>query len=72
MGVDSWGYGLWRKIGKEAQLSLREYFLPVHTREKQIPLCVPRSPNCGGKENARDSVRDNTQFSLPANCERLR
>jgi hypothetical protein len=27
-------------------------------REKQIPHCVPRPPNCGGKEKARDSVRD--------------
>jgi hypothetical protein len=26
--------------------------------EKQIPLWVPRPPNCGGKDNARDSVRD--------------
>src|SRR5271155_1752374 len=29
-----------------------------HGAEKQIPLCVPRPPNCGGKENARDCVRD--------------
>src|SRR5580692_2443200 len=26
--------------------------------KKQIPLRVPRPPNCGGKEKARDSVRD--------------
>jgi hypothetical protein len=34
------------------------------TREKQIPRCVPRPPNCGGKEKARDSVRDDTRSSL--------
>jgi hypothetical protein len=32
--------------------------------EKQIPLCIPRPPNCGGKENARDSVRDDTFVSF--------
>jgi hypothetical protein len=30
--------------------------------EKQIPHCVPRPPNCGGKEKARDCVRDDTLF----------
>jgi hypothetical protein len=29
-------------------------------REKQIPFCVPRPPNCGGEEKARDSVRNDT------------
>jgi len=33
-------------------------------RKKQIPLCAPRPPKCGGKEKARDSVRDDTFFSL--------
>jgi len=28
--------------------------------EKQIPLCVPRPPECDGKEKARDCVRDDT------------
>jgi hypothetical protein len=28
---------------------------------KQIRRCVPRSPNCGEKEKARDSVRDDTR-----------
>jgi hypothetical protein len=32
--------------------------------EKQIPLCVPRPPKCGGKEKARDSVRDGTRWKL--------
>jgi len=35
----------------------------AHKRRKQIPLCVPRPPNCGGKEKARDSVRDDTRIA---------
>ena len=37
-------------------------------REKQIPLCVPRPPNCGGPEKARDSVRDDTRLEGRTNC----
>ena len=33
--------------------------------EKRIPLCVPRPPNCGGKEKARDRVRDDTVSARP-------
>jgi len=29
---------------------------------KQIPLCVPRPRKCSGKEKARDSVRDDTEY----------
>jgi hypothetical protein len=32
----------------------------LRAREKQIPLFVPRSPNCGGQEKARNSVRDDS------------
>jgi len=34
-----------------------------------MPLCVPRPPNCGGKETARDFVRDDPWFYVagPAN-----
>jgi len=35
--------------------------------KNQIPLCVPRPPNCGGKGKARDSVREDTRFSPSAN-----
>jgi hypothetical protein len=31
-------------------------------RGKQIPLCVPRPPKCGGEEKARDFVRDDSHF----------
>jgi hypothetical protein len=34
--------------------------LRLRPRRKQIPLCVPRPPNHGGKEKARDFVRDDT------------
>ena len=34
---------------------------------KQIPRCVPRPPNCGGEEKARDSVRDDKQDTHSAN-----
>src|SRR5271163_1705426 len=42
-------------------------FLHRVSRRKQIPLCVPRPPNCGGKEKARDSVRDDTRLSPSIN-----
>jgi len=32
-------------------------------RQKQILLCVPRPPDCGGTEKARDSVRDDSRTS---------
>src|SRR5580658_11118968 len=32
----------------------------LRRRRKQIPLCVPRPPKCGGNEKARDPVRDDT------------
>jgi hypothetical protein len=34
--------------------------------QQQIPLCVTRPPDCGGKEKARASVRDETLFNLDA------
>jgi len=37
-------------------------------REEQIPLCVPRPRKCGGKEKARDSVRDDPRLSFAADC----
>ena len=30
--------------------------------KKQIPRCVPRAPNRGGQEKARNSVRDDTRW----------
>jgi len=38
----------------------------AHPRRKQIPLCIPRPPNCGGKEKARDSVRDDSRIASAA------
>src|SRR5580704_3071221 len=35
------------------------------SRGKQIPLCVPRPPTCGGKGKARDRVRDDRCGVLP-------
>jgi len=32
--------------------------------KKQIHLYVPRPPYCGGKEKARDSVRDDTSLAF--------
>src|SRR5580698_8380081 len=31
-------------------------------RGKQISLCIPRSPKCGGKEKARDFGRDDARI----------
>jgi hypothetical protein len=39
----------------------RNLLFPLHTYEKQIPLCVSRPPNGGGQEKARDSVRDDAR-----------
>src|SRR6202021_3140926 len=40
----------WGRRGRPAHVDWR--------RGKQIPLCVPCPPNCGGKEKARDFDRD--------------
>src|SRR5580658_3821801 len=58
--------------------NLRWFFSPrrrgaavLAGREKQIPRCVPRPPNFGGKEKARDYVRDDTWFLFSAKCHAL-
>jgi hypothetical protein len=47
------------KIARVQTLVVRDGF-GGDGAKKQIPLCVSRLPNCSGKENARDSVRDDT------------
>jgi hypothetical protein len=32
--------------------------------KKQLPLCAPRPPKCGGQEKARDFVRDDTYLCV--------
>jgi hypothetical protein len=55
-----------RLAGAASQMRASERYRGEATREtfcgKQIPLCVPRPPNCGGQEKARDSVRDDMWF----------
>jgi hypothetical protein len=36
-------------------------------RRKANPLCIPRPPNCGGQEKARDCIRDDTRRVFSAN-----
>jgi hypothetical protein len=54
-------------------MDIRESRKLTAKTEKQIPRCIVRPPNCGGKEKARDFVRDDTRLydSLGWHCGKL-
>jgi hypothetical protein len=53
----SGGRGVWLAVEFDTS------FVILHDlKKKQIPLCAPRQPKCGGTEKAQDSLRDDNHI----------